>query len=351
LPKRAKSTMEITIKYDPTYEYRKLLFNLHKVSINWYQSKGFVASHEIKDNPHIVIPEWEYLKTHEFWNQLSKIPLIYSHYPYIETTVMNKLFELVEMQDVNDILAVKNIITESWKGVENDFLDFYQKQVDKTNTIKTVELYMTAYGTSSVYSIGFGPDKSKLYIFLRQDQDVSNIARCILSGYFSAAIDQVENNPKTSYTWEEKNRIIDYYFINTKLKDLFPNYKSLVEKLRSDEIKPSLIEQSNKIYAELGFPLNCEIKIQNNQIKYADKYIVSLTKSEKSVLFKLIKSKGEMISYDQIAEVLWGEDYYNFFSLKAVNKIVERIKTKLKNEGIHKEIILNKRGVGYVYLG
>lgn len=148
-----------------------------------------------------------------------------------------------------------------------------------------------------------------------------------------------------------KNKIIDYHFLSQPYKDIFPNYTSTVDMLRKGEVKPKIIEDSNKIYAEIGFPLNCEMKIQNNQIKCGQEYIVNLTKSEKNVLIKLIQNKGEIISYDQIAETLWGQDYCNYFSIKAVNKIVERIKIKLKDHGIRKEIILNKRGLGYVYLG
>ena len=361
--------MKINFIYDPIHEYQKMLFNMYKVSINWYQQKGYLASYYNEDESvtntygvlgegfdyisykeadiKLIIPNWDYVKSSAFWKKLSKLPRLYNKY---FLTAGDKIPELYELCASDGPIDFSTYI-KRWKEVESQFINYYNKYIDLQNKVKNVEIYLTRYGTSLVYNIGLDKDKSILRVYLRQDQDIDKIAKAIVSGYFTIALDPVENNPNTTYTWEEKNKIIDYHFINPPYKNLFPNYIFTVDILRVGEVKPKIIENSNKIYAEIGYPVNCELKIQNNQIKCGQIYIVSLTKSEKNVLIKMINKKGEMISYDQIAEVLWGQDYYNFFSIKAVNKIVERIKIKLKDQGVRKEIILNKRGLGYVYLG
>lgn len=370
--------MKITFLYDPIHEYQKMLFNMYKVSINWYQQKGFIATYyksvdnnlnddyahnsKIKskkqnysintnkktDNKiNLVFPKWDYIKTSDFWDKLNSIPRLYDNYPFINPDNIHELYDLCLQDKPIDVTRY----SKNWKSLEKEFIKYYENNIDLDNKVKSVEVYLTRYGTPSTYIIGVCQNKSLLRIYLRDDQYIDEIAKSIVSGYFSISVDQVEDNPNTTYTWEEKNKIIDYHFINHPYKDLFPNYISTVDVLRIGEVKPKIIEDSNKIYAEIGFPLNCEMKIQNNQIKSGQEYIVNLTKSEKNVLIKLIQNKGEIISYDQIAETLWGQDYCNYFSIKAVNKIVERIKIKLKDHGIRKEIILNKRGLGYVYLG
>lgn len=210
-----------------------MLFNMYKVSINWYQQKGFIATYyksfdnnlnddyqnnsKIKtkkqnysiytnkkadNNINLVFPQWDYIKTSDFWDKLKTIPRLYDNYPFINPDNIHELYDLCVQDKPIDITSY----LKRWRSLEKEFIKYYENNIDSDNKVKIVEVYLTRYGTPSTYIIGVGQDKSLLRIYLRDDQYIDEIAKSIVSGYFSISVDQVEDNPNTTYTWEEKTK-------------------------------------------------------------------------------------------------------------------------------------------------
>ena len=104
----------------------------------------------------------------------------------------------------------------------------------------------------------------------------------------------------------------------------------------------SELEKVSKRYLEkLGFRQE-EIKINiNNPI---------FTKQEKDVLGALIRNAGQIVSFDDMADIIWKDNSDQKFSLEAIAKIIQNIRIKIRTLGIIKEIIFTKRGSGYLYI-
>ena len=70
-----------------------------------------------------------------------------------------------------------------------------------------------------------------------------------------------------------------------------------------------------------------------------------LTRQEYQLLSNLIENPRNMLTFDEIADILWpnGEDY----SLWAITKLIERLRKKLSQNGISPHLIQTKRKKGY----
>ena len=75
----------------------------------------------------------------------------------------------------------------------------------------------------------------------------------------------------------------------------------------------------------------------------------NFTPAEKRILTGLIENKGELLTYDEIGNLFWGEDgSLEKFSLYSIAKITEKIRRKIKNFGVYQELVYTVRGKGYV---
>jgi two-component system KDP operon response regulator KdpE len=71
----------------------------------------------------------------------------------------------------------------------------------------------------------------------------------------------------------------------------------------------------------------------------------SLTRTEGSVLYQLMKSAGQVVTYSRLAESVWGEDYAD--SVDALRVYIRRLREKIEADPNNPEIVLTKVGVGY----
>ena len=70
------------------------------------------------------------------------------------------------------------------------------------------------------------------------------------------------------------------------------------------------------------------LQTDKQQILYKGQKINHLlSKNEQKILLLLLKKDNSLVSYDEIADSLWGIS--NFKSLWAINKTIHRLKTKL----------------------
>ncbi|MFZ3301142.1 MAG: helix-turn-helix domain-containing protein [Microgenomates group bacterium] len=124
--------------------------------------------------------------------------------------------------------------------------------------------------------------------------------------------------------WHKRNAVIEY---------LFGKFKSK-QSIELEKISQEYLEK-------LGFKQE-EIKINiNNPI---------FTKQEKDVLGVLIRNTGQIVSFDDLADIIWKDKSDQKFSLEAIAKIIQNIRIKIRTLGINKEIIFTKRGSGYLYI-
>ncbi|MCX8095346.1 MAG: response regulator transcription factor [Caldisericia bacterium] len=94
-----------------------------------------------------------------------------------------------------------------------------------------------------------------------------------------------------------------------------------------------------------------KIKINENFIIYPKKYKVfindeeiDLTKTEFNILLTLYKRKGEVLSREELLDILWGMD--KIVIDRTIDVHIKHLRDKLKSYG---NLIKNVRGVGYKF--
>lgn len=74
---------------------------------------------------------------------------------------------------------------------------------------------------------------------------------------------------------------------------------------------------------------------------------IELTRTEGTILYHLMKSAGQVVTYPQLAEALWGEDYPE--AEDSIKVYVRRLREKLEKDPSSPQLIINKPGIGYQF--
>ena len=170
----------------------------------------------------------------------------------------------------------------------------------------------------------------------------SYLAEAIISSLF------VKSLQKESYSWVESETAIDFLLKFSRLKSLFPDYKPTVGRIRRKE-EAKLAMESQQYLKELGllsgkiFSVNKKGQVLiNNKIPQE-----RFSSTEEKVLKLLVNHKNSFCSFDKIGEVVWQENSYDSFSVWAITKLIQRLRNKLKNNGVSLAVIQTQRKGGY----
>ncbi len=81
-----------------------------------------------------------------------------------------------------------------------------------------------------------------------------------------------------------------------------------------------------------------------NELMYGDKCI-NVTRTEGTIIHCLMKNPGRVITYAEISENIWGDDYPD--SKTAIKVYITRLRRKFEELEPKRSFILNKPGIGY----
>ncbi|NCT55726.1 helix-turn-helix domain-containing protein [bacterium] len=323
--------MHINFSYSPLKEYQGLIYNLYNAESGFYKNEGmFLCSQPNISSSSVVIPNINEISKKSFWAEYKKVKKdIPKKYPSFKGNEFSNLFEEVLKLKVLDTTPIKR----EWGSVEIEFINIINTLFE--NDLDEVNVYLTLFGTVASYYI----KGSGLSIYLRKDADISQIAFCILSYY-------IHKYPG-KLTWSEQQRAVDFLLSNTKLNGLFPKFYSVIESSKNPECDISLILSSEKLYKELGINLKSSIEYKNNKVYILGEHVTNLTKQEQLVLHEMFINKNQVTTFEQISNILWGDDF-SAFSLQAIAKTVERVRSKILNAGLNRQVIFTRRKEGYL---
>ncbi|MFC1790826.1 winged helix-turn-helix domain-containing protein, partial [Patescibacteria group bacterium] len=199
----------------------------------------------------------------------------------------------------------------------------------------------------TLVSFGSRQQKGKkiiLKIYLRDDMGLAQIAEGFLSGMYRRMF-----NRKFQYSFLQREAIVDFLLLKTKLARLFPNYlptlgsKSSIKKLQKHCLA------SNAHLKKLGFNTKIGLSLNQNQLLINNSLPkVPFSPTEEQILKKLISTRDEATSYYELGDLIWKNDP-DKFSLWALSRMIYKIRDKLYRNGLSPEHIKNLRGRGYYY--
>lgn len=261
-----------------------ICFLAKNISRGLYQNGGFcVLPYLVNDKKAVYFPDLDYSK--DFWNLIKKC------------RAMNLGEDFPEK-------AIKEVF-KKLKNVKNSRL------IKKDSLV--INLLETEYGTPGSYFV----NKNTVYMTQRIGNSKADFDRTLLSVKL-----KIKNKDKAEIgeiNWYKRQGVIEY---------LFGKIKSKLSAIH--------IKDSNEYLNKFGFS-QTEIKI-NYKI---------FTKQEENLIKELISLNGEILTFDQTAEILWRDNSFDKYSPQAMAKVIENLRKKIRNQGINRELIFTKRGRGY----
>lgn len=313
----------------PETEKERLLYACENVASGFYQRRGFLTSPEVVKNYEewtIVIPDVLQGVDGKFWNDS------YKYGVNMSKTITQHMYN--QTQGIHLKPSSSELIEtfkKDWQKYNDTFWPELEKMFPKEiKWIGSVEVRITKIGSLSSHYLLHKIKAEKLVINLREDAKVHEIANLIILSLIFPLSDEL------GLTFTKRQALRNYVMSRPPFKKLFPEFKPKL--YDAPKIPMKLRQKSDGYIKHLGIPNIVDpIKIINENLSM---FGVKETK----VLKELINKKGEILTYDDLADLIWGEG--RFKSYWAINKIVQRITTKIKKLNIIFEI-KGVRGVGY----
>lgn len=241
--------------------------------------------------------------------------------PFMPEKFRNRVVFLPEVCEPNVIYKKQRIklqkLEAEWKNRELGFVKNIKNFFPKVKKLD-IFVFPSFYGPVGSFEI----DKNKIIIKPRYDRSVEAIQKLLVNALTNKYLVTKKTNWRKIQ--DKVNEIQDKIFPNSKLKQM--------KRILDSEFAGKLAEENNKYLESLKVNSKFQILKPNN-----------LTKSEKEVFNLLLRNKNKLVTYDQIAETIWGEFQDEKFSEYAITKLVERLKKKLPINIIH-----SQRGIGYL---
>ena len=102
-----------------------------------------------------------------------------------------------------------------------------------------------------------------------------------------------------------------------------------------------LVEDTTIVSGQLNFDPSTRIVHRGTEQK-------NLTHTESVILSKLMLNAGSVVSYDSLINDLWGNNYPD--AKKGLNVYIRRLRIKIEADPSHPKLILNKQGLGYIFV-
>lgn len=338
----SKSTYpKATFKWDLDTETERILQASVNTANGFYLSKGFYVldKRTNQDSACIYLPNFNPTQYASYWDEIKKAPT------QIPVKISKELYEFVKTS-IPAIVKIDNKqkakFEKDWKKIEKDFwkaLSFIFPEC--TTLISELEVRITSFGSVSSYSYLIQPKNNKLITYLREDFEIGQLAEVIITSIYHHS----EHNSPVG--WEYAESVTDFILQKTNLRNLFPKYVPTLCNLSFGSLK---IKQSKLYLSDLGVPEIAKPTIKNGQLFLNNQNIEEqFTKSQANILKLLINNKNIAVFYDDIADLIWGQNSADKYSIWAISKHMNRLRDRMIKLGVTTSDIHAVRGRGYLY--
>ncbi len=288
---------DITFVNSPKTEEKRWNATRKIIASSWYQDHGF-----------LVVPELNDKARHQIQVVFPK-ELIY------------------KSMDVG-------LYEQAWRRVEGEFWSALEEQLPGATALhEKVIVEVGRLGTVSSASW------TETRYYLREDRSVADLASMIVNHTMYVQRKQL------GVTWTKREALMDFIMTRPVMKRLFPDFDPVFAQL--SRVPVTLRRESEAYVRSLGIvETNKEFERVGAKIRVKGVEVgKELSKSEKKIMACFIEHLGDLVTYDDLADILWGAG--EFKSFWALNKIVERLRLKLIKLGIEGSRLESVRGQGY----
>ncbi|MDP2860706.1 MAG: winged helix-turn-helix domain-containing protein [bacterium] len=332
-------TPEVSFIQSPEWQINYLCFLAVQIQAGFYRKKGFlVLPYPTLYSKTVYFPDLPYPSG--FWKKLKKL----SYHS------VARLFPEKTRRELKTVLPFVNSVSPSPKltGKVRFFLrtlknmGFFIREIEQ---VSSLTILLTPFGTMG--SFNYRRKKSGLVdLFLTHHSDSSSfyLAKTII-----LALLLLQNEKYAQEKWQDKQTIADFLLSSGRINGIFDspptNFSSENKKLPA-----KYLLDSKNFLRKLGMAGEGRLRVVDGQIFLGEKKIDrKLSPQEKKTLAGLLAKNGDVLSYDELAKILWGKEAEDRFSLWAMTKIIQKLRAKLTLLGLSDAIYtLYGRGYGLV---
>ena len=342
--------MKTQWEYNKQTELRRIIFTAERIKNLFYQKNGFIVTpYCIDSNPrNIYFPDYDYSRIEIFWEFVPNIPRLIDN-STLFLKIPNKIQNIILPCLSNNMLSNSklNHVKSKWEKVQKQFYVIINSLFN-VNKFKII-IRPTKFGSLSSYFCITKTNSKYIYVYFRVDQDIAHLAEVILTAFIEF---EVWNKKENEDFWNEKETTTDFLFKYTKLGKLFPNYTPTMMILKNFYFNQKSFNDSQNYLRKLGYGIKTPIKLEKDNIILNGEKVRSedFSREEKLVLFELIRHRGNLISFDKIADLLWGKSVQQKFSPWAIAKKIEIIRKKFREYGLNYNVIKTYRKKGYMLI-
>lgn len=220
-----------------------------------------------------------------------------------------------------------NKLETEWNKIQPKFYISLKKFFPEVDNIDII-VSPSFYGSVGWY--GFWDNGKTILVRPRYDRRLIDIQKLVINALTHYFFVSKSNNLKKRQ-WLKKQNLAE----KMQIKILGERKESkTMHDILDTEFSGNLASKSIKYLKELGL-----LKLQKVEV------VGKLTKTENKIFDLLNKNKGNLVSFDQIAKEIWGENYFDRYSEYAITKHIENLKNKITKNSIH-----SQRGYGYMIM-
>jgi len=312
----------------------------------FYHKNGYIpaTAHFLGNTKAIGFPDIDYQKFSHFWKKIKRFKI--DTFP-TDKSLLNFLEERIDMSPYKKrISEQRKRLEKFWYSISNEFIaSLYELYPDFQRKNISIKVYITPFGSKGGFSCPNSLKNHKInaYSYARIDMPKSKFIEALFSCLLSKHL-------LKTFSWEQKEAILDYltktFLKNNKISSRFvPTIKTVCK----TEINRKLLLNSlaflskNNLRPHQFLTLDGDGEMQCLGKDLRQRYF----SKELDLLKTFLTKSPPILSYDDIATILWKEDIQEKFSLWAINKRMQRLRNKLIAEGLPKIALLTVRNVGY----
>ncbi|MBU0569949.1 helix-turn-helix domain-containing protein [Patescibacteria group bacterium] len=181
-------------------------------------------------------------------------------------------------------------------------------------------------------------ESSKIIVKPRFDRQIQNVYKLLVHALVHFMYFDTETLCIKSPLWKEKQNLTNKFYKQLNFDNFLDNSKGMLDYLTYNHCG-KLAEQSASYFKWLNIPIKNKAGSNINTQNF--------TKSECDVLSLLNQKKGQIVDIEEIANSLWKEKIDEKFSLYAISKTMQRLRSKVKKSTGY-NLIHCQRGKGYI---
>jgi len=332
--------MKTVWEYSPQTEALRLLHCAHQIAVGFYKINGFTPlplSHAIKSDRVVSFPDLPYLSLPRFWEDVKKINV--GDLPLVAPPKL--VDQTVTLLTAANLPAPNFATTKAlWSKHQNKILtEIFTQIPGKKNSVSEIIIMPTSFGTGCSFNQHTAPGQP-IIIWLRQDKGLAEIVEAVLT-----ALTRDDVYKHLGGLWQESEIIVDWLLTYSPLGRLLtslgiPVHDTLTIKNTRSVQNATLRQLSDAFMHKIGAPV-----VDISTIKSLP--IANMTPREREVFNLLLAKSPQLVTVDEIAEILFAANP-EAFSLYAIAKSIQRLRDKLEKNGISGSYIQTKRGEGYL---